>query len=671
MAVLILSVGSLGVATLIGRAATTTLETKAREGATNLAREVVEQTLSLPYSTVTPDQLTAALQAKPALAPTGGYTGWTVLRRSIPYAVTVSECYVDDPLDGRGAHPANYCTGSASGTVDAQPIDYKRVSVTVSWTRKNITRSTTQTTLIAPKGSKEGPAITSLTSSSGLTISDPSTTSVNFTATTSASATGTVWTLDDDTQGLATGSGTSWSFTWNLSGLADGNYVIGAQAYNSAGSVGTPMSLSITLNRNAPSAPQGFVAGYNATTQKVESEWLASPDLDTVGYTVYRRQTAPTLGAIQQVNCGTVASPVYVTPETECTDASPITTSPGAGTIGFRAATGNTNGTTTTTSSLTINKPTGVVSGDFLVATIVVQGAPGVNAPAGWSLIRDSRYGTSGEMTSFYHRAGSSEPSSYTFTVSGTNKYFITGGISAFTNVDTTSPIDVSGATTGSSGNAVSPNLTTNYNNDRVINVVGIGVGSAATVTPAAGLTERYDVYARNMVQSSADGTQSNSGATGTKTAVPSQASLAWLSQLIALKPAGSSSSLAVNYWVVGVDRNSSGAYREGPASNVVNAYAANTAPFPITSLFTCTNNADGSNTLNWTQPAQPGDADTGDFIAFDRIYRDGVRFDRTGAGTDSTFTDPLPDASDVHTYYVTTVDTHLAEGTPTGTVTC
>jgi len=101
----------------------------------------------------------------------------------------------------------------------------------------------------------------------------------------------------------------------------------------------------------------------------------------------------------------------------------------------------------------------------------------------------------------------------------------------------------------------------------------------------------------------------------------------------------------------------------------VVNAYAANVAPNPITSALTCTSNADGSATLSWTQPSQPGDPDSGDYISFDRIYRDDVRYDRTGLGTENSFIDPNPGT--VHDYYVTTVDTHLAESTPTGVVSC
>jgi Tfp pilus assembly protein PilV len=671
VAILILSVGMISLATLVIRASATTSEVKAREGATNLAREVVEATLSLPYATLTPDQVTGTLQAKPALAPAPGYSGWTVLRRGIAYTLSVNGCYLDDPSDGLGAHDANFCAGSTTGSADTSSIDYKRFNITVSWTRRNLQRSVTQTTLVAPKGARQAPSITSLTSNAGLVITDPARSNVTFTATTSSTSAGVLWTLDDSNRGTASGSGTSWSFTWDISGLSDGQYVVGAKAFNSAGEYGTPISVTVTLNRTPPGAPQGFVAGYNNTTTKVDTEWLASPDLDVVGYTVYRQQTAPSAGAVQQVNCGSVASPLYVVPDTDCTDASPITaSSSGAGTVQFR---GTTSAQVSNAQWIGFPVPAGTSVGDVLVATIVVDSNPGISAMSGWTLIRSTSTGTGSarlQEASFYHVAAAGEPGYAFWTSNGSNRNFV-GGVTAYSNVDTTSPVTASGATTGSSGNAVSPNLSVSFSGSRVINAVAMrSVASGGTVTPDASInSERYDRNLNSPLGEYADGNQAAAGTTGTKTATASSSNGGWISQLLVLKPGGGGTgSLAVNYWVVPVDRDAAGAYREGSASNVVNAYAQNVAPTPIAGL-TCTNNADGSNTLNWTQPAQPGDPDSGDRIAFDRIYRDDARFDRTGSGTDATFTDPNPGGE--HEYYVTTVDTHLTEAAPTGTVTC
>jgi prepilin-type N-terminal cleavage/methylation domain-containing protein len=669
VAILVLAVGVVGTATMALQASTVTGDTKAREGATNLAREVVENILSLPYSSVTPDAITATLQAKPALVPAPGYTGWTVLRRGIPYTVSATECYVDDPSDGRGVHDTNYCSGSTAGTADSKPIDYKRFSVNVAWTRKGITRSVAQSTLVAPKGAKEVPDVTSLTSGSGITITDSSLTSVNFSATTSSSASGVAWLVDEGIRGLATGSGTSWSFSWNISGLPDGQYTIGAKAYNSGGTYGTPMSLTVTLNRAPPAAPQAFVAGYNQTLGTVESEWLASPELDTVGYTVYRLQTAPSLGSVTKVNCGSVASPLYIIAEPDCTDASPIVNTGSGGNI---THVGTSFGTTEGATGLTINRPAGVTAGNVMIAVFVIGAKPGVKVPTGWTLIRDTQNKANFEQATYRKVAGSSEPASYTFQPkAGSPK--MRGGIVAYSGVDTTTPVDKEMEKHADKGNvATSPSFSTTSNKDQIINAVTFGSTNAGgTITPDSSLpNERYDVNPSTLSHDFADGVQQQAGSTGIKTALPSGSATGWISSLIALKPSNSgSTAMSVNYWVVAVDRDALGAYREGSASNMVNAYATNVAPNPITSSLDCTNNADGSVTLSWSQPSQPGDPDSGDYIAFDRIYRDDVRYDRTGLGTENSFIDPNPGTD--HEYYVTTVDTHLAESSPTGVVIC
>jgi hypothetical protein len=542
----------------------------------------------------------------------------------------------------------------------------------VRWERKDGPRTISQTTLVAPRGQSEAPAITSLTSTAGLTITNASLTSVNFNATTSAVPAGVAWSMDGGVRGLATGGGKSWSFTWDITGLPDGQYDIGAKAYNSAGTYGTPASLTITLNRTPPSAPLNFAAGWNRTASKVDTEWNASTDLDTVGYHVYRQQTGPTTGSVTQVNCGTVATPVYLITKTTCTDASPIIppTGGGTGTPVFRSASSANGGGKV--ASTTFPKPAGVVANDVMVATLSIQGRPGITTPAGWTLIADTRTGKT-EQASWYRVAGNSEPTTYTFgPASGT--WFQAGGITAYSGIDTTNPIDVSGATVGSGSNAVSPNLTTNNANDALINPVHFFVSSKTpATTPDSSLTERYDIGSTDFLTSeSADAIQATAGPTGTKTAVHANSNTGWASQLIALKPAPGGSGengISVNYWVKAVDRDALNNYREGPASNVVDAYAPDLAPTPVTGVLTCTIDPDGTKTLSWTQPAQPGDPDSGDFIAFDRVYRDGSRYDTTGLETDDSYVDPDP--ADTHTYYLTTVDTHLMESSPSGPVTC
>jgi hypothetical protein len=123
-------------------------------------------------------------------------------------------------------------------------------------------------------------------------------------------------------------------------------------------------------------------------------------------------------------------------------------------------------------------------------------------------------------------------------------------------------------------------------------------------------------------------------------------------------------------YYVVALDRDSAGNQRLGALGNDVTVTQTDNPPYVPTNLLASTSN--GTTILRWTA-ASPADPDAGDSIAFYRIYRDGSayanRYDRTGTGADLTYTDTHPDGVP-HTYYVTAVDTQLAESPLLGPVT-
>ena len=82
----------------------------------------------------------------------------------------------------------------------------------------------------------------------------------------------------------ATSRGTS---RWDISAVDDGTYLVGARAYNKFGDSGTTRTLTVVLNRFAPRAPTGFVAGRNGSIG-VEFEWNPNTERDVSGYRVYR-----------------------------------------------------------------------------------------------------------------------------------------------------------------------------------------------------------------------------------------------------------------------------------------------------------------------------------------------------------------------------------------------
>jgi prepilin-type N-terminal cleavage/methylation domain-containing protein len=675
MAAALLLIGLMGVMAMADGAARATMASQARDDGINVARKVIEATNSLSYAEVTSASLVTSLQAKPGLADALGDTGWQIQPRKVPYTVQIDLCDIDDPKDGVGSHGATFCPGTpATGTSDANPQDYKNVTATVSWTAAGKTNLVKQSTFVTPRGAADLPMVTSLTSSATIPVTSPSVTQLPFTATTSSVPGGVSWLKDGSTMGMATGAANTWDFTWNINGVMDGDYVIGARPFDGSGAYGAPYYVTVSLNRYAPAAPTNFVAGYNDGT--VSSEWLPNKERDVIGYTVKRQQTAPFTGSVTNVNCGTTGSPVYITTKTTCKDADPL---PGLPSIDFVSST---KATTNAATSLALSKPAGMQTNDVMIATISAgTNGSSVTPPSGWTAIQDtaSSGGSQGMRLAVYYKVVTgSEGSSFSWNLGSTRN--ASGTITAWRGVDTTNPIDGSANYTGNSGNeSYTPSITTTGANRMILlthghrsSTTGLTLTTPASTTFRAG--ERtssviHGQYTKLQTSAGSTGTIDPGGACGGVLCVTSISTCApatcgqWTAAALALRP--SSSPISVNYWVVGVDRDPAGAMREGAASNVVNAYAVNTKP-NAPSDPTLVVNGNGSRTLNWTTVGS--DPDSGDSVAFYRVYRDGVAYDRTNLGTDTSYTDPNRDGGS-HTYYLVSVDTHLRESLATASV--
>lgn len=112
--------------------------------------------------------------------------------------------------------------------------------------------------------------------------------------------------------------------------------------------------------------------------------------------------------------------------------------------ITFRSATTVVSGTANP--DITLSKPTGVVQGDVMVANIGFNSVNNTNdiisVPASWNLIGTALSSDGAlRLRMYYKVATSSEPSSYTWTMSTGNAGF-NGGILAYSGVSTSSPID-------------------------------------------------------------------------------------------------------------------------------------------------------------------------------------------------------------------------------------
>jgi Glycosyl hydrolases family 16 len=141
---------------------------------------------------------------------------------------------------------------------------------------------------------------------------------------------------------------------------------------------------------------------------------------------------------------------------------------------------------------LTIAAPTGVTSGDVLLAQVAVNDAASViTPPEGWVQIQRTQSRSSIAMASFYRVAGTAEPGSYTFTFDSSQA--ATGGLADYSGVNTAAPVDASsGVYNENTATARFAQVTTTQANDLLVAMVGVTANT--TVTQPAGFTERYDV---------------------------------------------------------------------------------------------------------------------------------------------------------------------------------
>jgi len=313
-AVLLVS-GVLGTFSLVDIANRTDSAASSREGATNIAREILEAAHGTPFARIGQTdwlrpRLGGLADASGGVSAPNAYTNQlTLVRRSTTYAVTLTWCSVDDARDGYGSHDAGarWCSDSASaGTVDPQAADLKRVEVQIAWTANRAPMTLDQVATFSASGAAVGPAV------SGLAITSPSGT--NPTAPTisanpaggivtlrgsSAGAAGMVFTVDGAEQqaGITAAGGGAWTFDWNIAALKDGVYTIGAIAVDALGTRGDPRTLQVTLNRGAPARIANLTAGYNyvtigsTRTLILESAWDANAEGAIIGYEVLRGTT--------------------------------------------------------------------------------------------------------------------------------------------------------------------------------------------------------------------------------------------------------------------------------------------------------------------------------------------------------------------------------------------
>lgn len=365
VAISLLLIGVLGVTTMVAYSNRATVTSNSRQGATTLVRRVIETSRALSFRSLQNATLASAIQTQsPDLATTSGGGAWTVSRDGYVYTITANVCRVDDDSDGYGAHdgadPAFCADSSTTGTADDHAGDYKRVSVTASWTSNGATKSLKQVTVVPPGGTGDAPAVTDVhpTSPAGtagqplLVTTQPSPSQITFSATATNTPSYMSWLIDGTPNQTCppsvvacSGSGASWAFAWPLgtptidttSGsvnqgkcitptsstfVYDGTYQVGAQPLDSNGLAGISASTPVTINRCAPIPPPNFNATGRDKFQSgpIDIEWDKNPEGDIVGYKVFRGTSAT--NGTQICPTSLSAPPAEIT---SCIDPSPPT----------------------------------------------------------------------------------------------------------------------------------------------------------------------------------------------------------------------------------------------------------------------------------------------------------------------------------------------------------
>jgi PKD repeat protein len=409
-------------------------------------------------------------------------------------------------------------------------LDLQFTSTTLNASFVATTGSFTDAFSIGPPGTNTPPTARFTNACNALVCS--------FNGSTSSDADGSIagyaWDFGDGT----TGSGASPSHTYATAGNYD-------------------VTLTVTDDKGATGAVTRTISVSSAPAPAPVASFTANPMSGTAPLTVNFTDTStgsPTSWAWEFGDGGTSTaqnpSHIYTTAGTftarltatnsggSTTATATITVNPAPPTSGITVRGFRTASIETTTTTVSLPAPTGRVAGDVLVASFTADRNPTVAVPAGWTaIVSGLSISTGARVFAYYRVVGSSDPATYTWTLSTAVKWG--GGITAYTGVNTTTPLDSTVATatntTYSATSIAVGSVTTASNGAMLIGGLGFDSSNPAATAPT-GWTERWETSG-GQVAEQADRIQATAGATGTATWTFSTAKAvaAWRT---ALKPA-------------------------------------------------------------------------------------------------------------------------------------
>jgi hypothetical protein len=312
MAAVILVVGLIGLLGLLDVSVRASASTRAREGATSLAREILEDARTIPYAQIIPTSIESQMKLMNGLENLP-----QISRRGFTYTVAVKECAIDDPKDGIAkAHGSTFCSEQPNWkgepeVVDTEPEDLKRITAEVSWTVRGRTSTVKQVSTLTAAGQGIGllarelhlvePPYSNNRTSTAPVITEAATKTLTFSVSFPEGTTAVDWSLEGAKQEELTpaSKATSLTFSWPINEpplhpyVSDGTYQVAAQAVNSTGVIGPPISIPVRLIRGTPAAPKEIVGGFNTVymsgvaTEVVELQWKANAERNVIGYRVF------------------------------------------------------------------------------------------------------------------------------------------------------------------------------------------------------------------------------------------------------------------------------------------------------------------------------------------------------------------------------------------------
>ncbi len=208
------------------------------------------------------------------------------------------------------------------------------------------------------------------------------------------------------------------------------------------------------------------------------------------------------------------------------------------GTISLRGVSVAASATGVKVKALTIATPGGVQAGDVMIAAITVRSSATVTPPAGWTPVRQSVSGADLRQATYVSVAGSPVPASWRFGLA--SKSVVAGGIAAYSGVNTTTPVETSGAKINLSSTSITaPSVNSTIPGSMLVGVFGTAIN--ATLTPATDMVEQADIKTgsgpKKVAVELADDTLEVAGATGARVATASAAAVN-IGTVIVLRPA-------------------------------------------------------------------------------------------------------------------------------------